>query len=59
MATVYENFDGHETAQLLAESFGLAPQNKQQLPRLRECPNVTCKELNTPEAPFVKNVAYL
>jgi hypothetical protein len=54
MATIYENFDGHEAAQVLAESFGIIPnQTKQQsLPRLRECPNVTCKESNTPEAPF-------
>ena len=36
MASMYENFDGHEAAEVLAESFGLAPQTKQQsLPRLR------------------------
>jgi hypothetical protein len=52
MASIYENFDGHEAAQVLAESFGIVPQTKQVLPRLVECPNVTCKELNNPDAPF-------
>src|SRR5215469_3840043 len=53
MPSIYENFDGHEAAEVLAEKFGLKPQTKQEfLPRLRECPNVTCKELNTPDAPL-------
>lgn len=53
MASTYENFDGHEAAQVLAESFGIVQHTKPlSLPRLRECPNVTCKELNTSDAPF-------
>jgi len=53
MPSIYENFDGHEAIEVLSEKFGLKPQTKQEfLPRLRECPNVTCKELNIPDAPF-------
>jgi hypothetical protein len=36
----------------MMESFGLAPVQNQKLPKYKECPNVTCKELNIPDAPF-------
>jgi integrase/recombinase XerD len=49
----YRHYYGDEAGKRLLESLGLAPQNHTSpLPKLRECPNVNCRELNTPEAPF-------
>ena len=36
---------------VLMEAFGIVPKQRA-LPKLKECPNVTCKELNAPDAPF-------
>jgi hypothetical protein len=33
------------------EAFGIVPKQRA-LPKMKECPNVTCKELNAPDAPF-------
>jgi hypothetical protein len=48
----YRHYYGDEASNRLMESFGLAPVQNQKLPKYKECPNVTCKELNIPDAPF-------
>lgn len=52
MPSNYRNYYGDEASNRLMESFGLAPVRNQKLPKYKECPNVTCKELNIPDAPF-------
>jgi integrase/recombinase XerD len=53
MAATYQHFYGNEAAEVLAEAFGLAPKVRQEpFPQLRQCTNVTCKEMNNPDAPF-------
>ena len=52
--SLYRHYYGDEASNRLMESFGLTPFEKTQkkLPKYRECPNVICKELNIPDAPF-------
>jgi integrase/recombinase XerD len=52
MPSNYRNYYGGEASKRLMISFGLEPQPQKALPKYRECPNVTCKELNIPDAPF-------
>ena len=52
MPSNYRNYYGDEASKRLMISFGLEPQPQKTLPKYRECPNVTCKELNIPDAPF-------
>lgn len=52
VSSQYRHYYGNEAGKKLLESYGLAPQNQQSIPKLRECPNVNCKELNNPDAPF-------
>jgi integrase/recombinase XerD len=54
-AVVYQNYLGDEAANSLGAYFGVpeAKQtNKPKLPKQRQCPNINCQVLNTPEAPF-------
>ncbi|MGA8083560.1 MAG: tyrosine-type recombinase/integrase [Candidatus Nitrosopolaris sp.] len=51
-ASVYENFYGNEAGKRLVEAFGLAEKQQPKLPKLVQCPNVGCRELNNPDAPF-------
>jgi len=57
MASVYENLSEDDAAEALAEYYGLGPKVEQQetIPQLRQCPNVTCKHMNNPDAPFCAN----
>jgi integrase len=52
MPSNYRNYYGDEASKHLMISFGLEPQSQKVLPKMRECPNVICKELNTPDTPF-------
>jgi len=52
MPSNYRNYYGDEASKRLMISFGLEPQSQKALPKYRECPNVTCKELNIHDAPF-------
>ena len=50
-SSFYHHYNGDEASKSLMSAFGIVPR-QQALPKMRECPNVTCKELNTPDAPF-------
>jgi integrase len=50
-SSFYRHYNGDESSKSLMVAFGLSDP-KQRLPRQRECTNVTCKELNTLDAPF-------
>lgn len=52
MPSNYRNYYGDEVSKRLMISFGLEPQSQKALPKMKECPNVSCKELNIPDAPF-------
>jgi integrase/recombinase XerD len=52
MPSVYENLGEDDAAEALAESYGLVKVEQETIPQLRQCPNVTCKEMNNPDAPF-------
>jgi integrase len=52
MPSNYRNYYGDEASKRLMISFGLEPQSQKVLPKTRECPNVSCKEFNTPDASF-------
>ena len=53
MPSVYGNLAEDDAAKALAESYGLKPEVEQEpIPKLRQCPNVTCEEMNNPDAPF-------
>lgn len=51
MPSNYRHYFGDEATKKLMIEFGIKTQQKQ-LPKFRECPNVTCKEPNIPDAPF-------
>src|SRR5215831_7543350 len=50
-SSFYRHYNGDEASKSLMEAFGIVPKQRA-LPKMKECPNVTCKELNAPDAPF-------
>ena len=53
-AVHYQNYFGDEAADSLGAYFGVAQRQPPKVPKERQCSNVNCQELNTPEAPFCK-----
>ena len=53
-AVSYQNYLGDEASNSLGVYFGVAQRQPPKVPKERQCPNVNCQELNTPEAPFCK-----
>jgi len=53
-AVHYQNYFGDEAADSLGAYFGVTQRQPPKVPKQRQCPNVTCQELNTPEAPFCR-----
>jgi hypothetical protein len=51
-AVHYQNYFGNEAADSLGAYFGVIPKGPPKIPKQRQCPNINCQELNTPEAPF-------
>ena len=51
-AVHYQNYFGDEAADSLGVYFGVTQKQPPKVPKERQCPNINCQELNTPEAPF-------
>jgi hypothetical protein len=53
-AVHYQNYFGDEASDSLGAYFGVAQKQPPKVPKQRQCPNINCQELNTPEAPFCR-----